>query len=558
MDEGPRRNIGRHINWMDDQDILAEGNEKAQRCSSDMSQLTGSSKSIASKKKEKRKQKWKERKANAVQNAKPSCTHYKKDRHDDEHCWSFNPKLKPKKFDGKKKNNAAAIQKDLGLDSGDETTIVATGIKGKNSEASTSNFAQTIDSEESERGRHELFHIRVISKHQKIDTLFDSGSQVNLISEAIVKKLGLLTKPHKKPYPLGWVCDKAKLQVTRQCKLGFSFGSTFVDEVELDIVPLDICGVLGIPYLYDGKTILYRAENKYQLVKDGIEYIVRAHKLKNNYTLINSGQMKRIVNSCKKFLLMVVKKKKPYKTNVFEGCDAKKQADLEKVVSEYDILFQEPKGLPPKREIVHDINLQQDAPFLNIGMYGLFALENAEIKKQVQELLEKVFIRPSTLPCRSPIVLLRKKDGSWRMCIDYRAMNKIMIKNCYPLPRIDDLLDQLKEVVYFSKLDLRSGYHQVRVAEKDAWKTAFKRNQGLYEWLVMPFGLTNAPATLMRVMNDVLRPFIDDFVIVYLDDILVVSKTWEEHLKHVKQTLDVLKKENLYVKLSNMNLVKHI
>ena len=156
---------------------------------------------------------------------------------------------------------------------------------------------------------------------------------------------------------------------------------------------------------------------------------------------------------------MVVKEKKHDKTSVFEGCDAKQQADLEKVVSEYDILFQEPKGLPPKKEIVHDINLQQDAPLPNIRMYRLSALENAEIKKQVQELLEKGFIRPSTSPCGSPIVLVRKKDGSWRMCIDYRALNKITMKNRYPLPRIDDLLDQLKEVVYFTKMDLHSGYH---------------------------------------------------------------------------------------------------
>ena len=152
----------------------------------------------------------------------------------------------------------------------------------------------------------------------------------------------------------------------------------------------------------------------------------------------------------------------------------------------------------------------------------------------MQELLEKGFIRPSISPCGSPIVLVRKKDGSWRMCIDYRALNKIMIKKCDPLPHIDDILDQLKEVVYFSKLDLHSGYHQVRVAEKDAWKTAFKTKQGLYEWLVMPFGLTNAPATFMRLINDLLRTFLDDFFIVYLDDILIFSKMWEEHLKHVK------------------------
>eukprot|EP00253_Pinus_taeda_P034532 PITA_34532 len=480
-----------------------------------------------------------------------------KDGDDDEHCSILHLELRPKKFEGKKKKTVLSIQKYLGLDPRDETTITATSIKGKNSEASTSNSSQSTIDEENERKRHELFHIQVISKHQKIDNLFDSGSQVNLISEAIVKKLGLLTTPHKKPYPLGWLSNKAQLQVPRQCKLKVSFGSAFVDEVELYIIPLDICGIfLGSPYLYEIKSIFYRAENKYLLIKDGIEYFVRAHKLKNNYTLINLGQMKQTVNSCKQFLLIVVKEKKPDKTNVFEGCDAKHQDDLEKVVSEYDILFKEPKDLPPKKEIVHDINLQQDAPFPNIRMYRLSTLENAEIKNQVQDFLEKGFIRPSTSPCGSPIVLVRKKDGSWRMCIDYRALNKITIKNHYPLPRIDDLLYQLKEVVYFSKLDLHSGYHQVRIAEQDAWKIAFKTKQGLYEWLVMPFGLTSAPATFMTIMNDVLRPVLDDFVIVYLDDILIFRKTWEEHLKHVKQKLYVLKREKLYVKLSKCEFGK--
>jgi hypothetical protein len=137
-------------------------------------------------------------------------------------------------------------------------------------------------------------------------------------------------------------------------------------------------------------------------------------------------------------------------------------------------VFQTPKGLPPKREIAHEIYLQQDAPLPNIGMYILSVIENEEIKKQVQELLENGFIRPSSFPCGSPIVLVPKKDGTWRMCLDFRALRKIMIKNCYPLPCIDDLLDQLKHAIYFTNLDLRSGYHQVRIAEGDIWKTAFK------------------------------------------------------------------------------------
>ena len=244
--------------------------------------------------------------------------------------------------------------------------------------------------------------------------------------------------------------------------------------------------------------------------------------------------MKIIVNSSEQFLLMIVKEKDIDKSDAFQGCNPKQKAYLVKVISNYDIMFQEPKGLPPKREIEHEIYLQQDAPLPNIGMYMLSALENAKIKKQVQELLYQGFIQPSTSPCRSPIVLVQKKDGSWRMCIDFITLNKITINNCYPLTRINYLLNQLKDAVYFSKLDLQSGYHQIRVAEQDVWKTSFKMRQGLYEWMVMPFGLTNALATFMQVMNDVFRPFIDDFVIVYLDDILVFSRTQDEHVKHVK------------------------
>jgi hypothetical protein len=142
------------------------------------------------------------------------------------------------------------------------------------------------------------------------------------------------------------------------------------------------------------------------------------------------------------------------------------------------------------------------------------------------------------------------------MCVDYRTLNKITVKNRYPLPRIDDLLDQLKNFVYFTKLDLRSGYHQIRVAEQDAWKISFKTKQGLFEWLVMSFGLCNAPTTFMRVMNDVFMPFMDDFLIVYLDDILVFNRTWDEHVRHVKQVLDTLQREKLYVKMSKCEFGK--
>jgi hypothetical protein len=142
------------------------------------------------------------------------------------------------------------------------------------------------------------------------------------------------------------------------------------------------------------------------------------------------------------------------------------------------------------------------------------------------------------------------------MCVDYHASNKITVKNRYPLPHIYDLLDQLKNVVYFTKLDLHSGYHQIKVAKHDAWKTAIKTKQGLCEWLVMSFGLYNAPTTFMLVTNDVFRPFLDDFLILYLDDTLIFSGTWDEHVRHIKKVLGTLQREKLYVKFSKCEFGK--
>jgi len=150
-------------------------------------------------------------------------------------------------------------------------------------------------------------------------------------------------------------------------------------------------------------------------------------------------------------------------------------------------------------------------------------MENEEIKWKISELLEMGHIKLSDSPCDSLVLFMPKKDGSWRMYIDYRTINKITIKNRYLLPRIHDLLDQLQGAKFFSKIDLNSGYHQVRIKKEDTWKTTFKIRQGLFEWLVVPFWLINVPATFMRLMNDVLRPFLDSFIIVYLDDILIFT-----------------------------------
>ena len=181
-------------------------------------------------------------------------------------------------------------------------------------------------------------------------------------------------------------------------------------------------------------------------------------------------------------------------------------------------------------------------------------MKNEEIKKQFKEFLEQGVIRPSTSP--SPIVIIPKKDGTWHMCVDYKALNKITIKNRYPLPRIDDLMDQLQQARLFTKLDLRSSYHQVQVKEEEVWKTTFKTRQGLFEWLVLPFGLCNAPATFMHIMNEVLRPFIDDFVIVYLDDILIYSDNWNNHVVHIHKVFEVLREEKIYLKISKCEFVR--
>ena len=182
--------------------------------------------------------------------------------------------------------------------------------------------------------------------------------------------------------------------------------------------------------------------------------------------------------------------------------------------------------------------------------YRMAPAELRELKIQLQELVEKGFIQPSVSPWGAPVLFVRKKDGTLRLCIDYQQLNRVTIKNCYPLPRINDLFDQLRGACVFSKIDLRSGYYQLKVRSEDVPKTAFRTRYGHYEFLVMPFRLTNAPVAFMGLMNEVFQQYLDRFVIVFIDDILVYSKSKEKHGRHLTLVLRKLREHRLYAKFS--------
>ncbi|CAI7834524.1 unnamed protein product [Closterium sp. NIES-53] len=206
--------------------------------------------------------------------------------------------------------------------------------------------------------------------------------------------------------------------------------------------------------------------------------------------------------------------------------------------------------MPPYRTHQHEIIEEPGSKPTFRAPYRLSPTELADMKKQIEYILDKGLIQPSTSPYGAPVLFTPKPDGSLRMCIDYRALNKQTIKNKYPIPRIDDLLDQLRGATIFSKLDLRSGYWQIRMADYFIYKTAFQTRYGSYEYLVMLFGLTNAPTTFQAEMNHILRPLLDECVVVYLDDILIYSRDMKQHIEHLRRVFEILRREKLYVKLS--------
>jgi hypothetical protein len=220
-------------------------------------------------------------------------------------------------------------------------------------------------------------------------------------------------------------------------------------------------------------------------------------------------------------------------------------------VKEYlDVFPEELPGMPPHREIEFVIDLAPGTAPIAKRPYRMAATELAELKKQLKELEQKGYIKSSSSPWGAPVLFVKKKDGSMRLCVDYRALNEVTVKNKYPLPRINDLFDQLKGAKYFSKIDLRSGYYQLRIRHEDVPKTAFMTRYGQHEFTVMPFGLTNAPAYFMNLMNKVFMEELDKFVVIFIDDILVYSRSAEEHGQHLRIVLGKLRDHQLYAKFS--------
>ncbi|KAJ9558488.1 hypothetical protein OSB04_013102 [Centaurea solstitialis] len=330
--------------------------------------------------------------------------------------------------------------------------------------------------------------------------------------------------------------------IYRSCYMEFA-GTKF----KIDLIPIamkELCVIVGMDWLDSVRAVIdYHYKQVWVRTPSGGELVIQGNTPRHGAALRSIRRVQTHSQHGGRGLLAYVR-------DTREVGSVKTATDVPVVQDYVDVFPEELPGVPPERQVEFRIDLVPGATPVAKAPYRLAPSEMKELFDQLQELLGKEFIRPSSSPWGAPILFVKKKDGSQRMCIDYRELNKRTVKNRYPLPRIDDLFDQLQGASWFSKIDLRSGYHQMRVREADIEKTSFRTRYGHYEFVVMPFGLTNAPAAFMDLMNRVCSRMLDRSVIVFIDDILVYSKTKEEHKVHLREVLETLRKEKLYAKFS--------
>ncbi|XP_074284012.1 uncharacterized protein LOC141608569 [Silene latifolia] len=412
--------------------------------------------------------------------------------------------------------------------------------------------------------REQLFHTKCQVGDKWCSVIIDGGSCTNVASSEMVSKLGLSTSEHPSPYSLHWLNNGSKVKVSKQVRVGLTMGS-YSDEVLCDVIPMDACHILlGRPWQFDRDVIHRGKSNEYELRDKGKKIVlkpmssqaIRAMSVKKKKAAgllmsANEREIEAAIESGEQIYLLIAKEGNNSYSEAEEG------SPVAELLREFQDVFPDdlPPGLPPIRGIEHQIDLIPGAPLPNKAAYRCNPEETKELQRQIDELVKRGFVRESLSPCAVPVLLVPKKDGTWRMCVDSRAVNNITIKYRFPMPRLDDMLDELHGSKVFSKIDLRSGYHQIRMREGDEWKTAFKTKHGLYEWTVMPFGLTNAPSTFMRLMNEVLKLFLGRFVVVYLDDILVYSKNETDHILHLRSVFEVLRKQQLFWQKGKMLLL---
>ena len=355
--------------------------------------------------------------------------------------------------------------------------------------------------------------------------LFDSGASHSFIVASVVIELGLEVEALEEPLyvssPLG---IRARIGIIcRGCELEISRILLIVDLRVIDMSEFDV--ILGMDWMTAYMVVIdCECRRVTAYTQDGTRVVFQGNKHEIFPQIVYES---RCQGQLAGWLVSLTLED-----------EARPDSDLPRVVCEYEDVFpDELPRLPPQRVVDFGIELHYSTSPISMTPHRMAPVELQELRVQLQELLDKGFIRPSTSSWGAPILFAKNKDKTLRLCIDYRQLNKVTVKNRYPLPRIDDLFDQLRRARVYSKIDLRTGYHLLRVRETDIPKTAFRTRYGHFEFKVMPFGLTNAPAAFMDLMHRVSQPYLDQFIVVFVDEILIYSQSEWEHEYHLRIVL---------------------